>query len=160
MESVARLLLGDRKLLAWARYTVEVRLGARMSPEGHEMAGKSWSKPVQAVVRTPPDLPSRWVNICLCLMSPIDLFNKQKMSSISRIFRAHFAHFAKISSINMRIWSRRLRGNPKKSAYCKGENQIRTENFRYFFTAAKWVKLAYTQGHLHYLKLLFYVHST
>ncbi len=134
MESAVRLMLGDRKLLSWTRYTVEVKLGARMSPEGYDLADKSWSKPVQAVVRTPPSLPSRWVNISPCLMSPI---NRKKMSSISRIFCAHFAHFAKFSSINMRIWSRRLRGNPKKSAYCKGENQIRTENLRYFFTAAK-----------------------
>ncbi len=130
MESAVRLMLGDRKLVAWTHYTVEVKLGARMSPEGH----KSWSKPVQAVVRTPPALPSRWVNISPCLMRPI---NRKNMSSISRIFRAHLAHFLKISSITMRIWSRRLRGNPIKSAYCKGENQIRTENLRYFFTAAK-----------------------
>jgi hypothetical protein len=134
MESTVRLLLGDRKLLAWARYTVEVKLGTRMNPDGHDIAGKSWSKPVQAVVRTPPALPSRWVNVCPCLMSPINRFYRQKMRSISRIFRAFVA---KISSINMPIWSRRLRGNPKKSAYCKGENQIRTENLRYFFTAAK-----------------------
>ncbi len=59
-------MLGDRKLLAWTHYTVEVKLGARMSPEGH----KSWSKPVQAVVRTPPALPSRWVSHCLSLKVP------------------------------------------------------------------------------------------
>jgi hypothetical protein len=72
MESAVRLMLGDTKLLAWARYTVEVKLGARMSPEGQDLADKSWSKPVQAVVRTPPALPSRWVNISLCLMSSMD----------------------------------------------------------------------------------------
>jgi hypothetical protein len=88
MESAVRLMLGDRKLLAWTLYTVEVKLGTRMSPEGHDLEGKSWSKPVQAVVRTPPALPSRWVNIRLCLMSPINRFNRQKISSISRIFRA------------------------------------------------------------------------
>ncbi len=86
MESAVRLMLGDKKLVAWARYTVEVKLGARMSPEGHNLAEKSWSKPVQAVVRTPPALPSRWVNICLCLMSPI---NKEfHFAHISRTFRA------------------------------------------------------------------------
>jgi hypothetical protein len=59
MESAVRLMLGDKKLLAWTRYTVEVKLGARMSPGGQDMVGKSWSKPVQAFVRTPPALPSR-----------------------------------------------------------------------------------------------------
>ncbi len=152
MESFVRLMLGDRKLVAWTRYTVEVKLA---EGHGHDMAGKSWSKPVQAVVRTPPALPSR------CGSTFVIVYWVKSTDLKGWVpFLAHFALFAKISSINMRIWSRRLRGNPKKSAYCKGESQIRTENFRYFFTAAKWVKLSCTQGHLQYLKLLFYVRST
>ncbi len=70
----------------------------------------------------------------------LSLFDEKSTDLTDKRWVPFRAHFAKISSINMRIWSRRQRVNPKKSAYCKGENQIRSENFRNFFPGANWVK--------------------